>query len=123
MNGLIAQRRIDLFPGTITDIGDVGGTGSEGARFARILSIMIGLITIIAFVYFMFILISGAIGIMSAGGDKGKLEDARGRITSGVIGVVVVVAGMFIMDLIARLLGIDGILNIEAMLDLIDPPG
>ena len=120
MNNLIAQVENPL-NGTITGIGPLGESSGAASRFAQIISTIIGLLTVIAFIYFMFILISGAIGIISAGGDKGKLEDARGRITNGVIGVVVVVAGMFIMDLIARLFGIQGILNIERMINLIEP--
>ncbi len=120
MHNLIAQVPNPL-NGTINGIGPLGESSGATSRLAQIISGAIGLITVIAFVYFMFILISGAIGVISAGGDKGKLEDARSRITNGVIGVVIVVAGMFIMDLIARLLGIQGILNIEQMISIIEP--
>ena len=120
MHNLIAQVPNPL-PGRINGIGPLVESSGATSRLAQITSSAIGLITVIAFVYFMFILISGAIGVISAGGDKGKLEDARSRITNGVIGVVIVVAGMFIVDLIARLLGIQGILNIEQMISIIEP--
>ena len=109
-------------PGTINGIGPLGEPANAENRFAQIISTAIGLITVIAFIWFLFTLIGGAIGIISSGGDKGKLEDARGRITTGVIGVVIVIAGMFIVDLIARILGIPGILNIGAMINIISPP-
>jgi ABC-type phosphate transport system permease subunit len=107
--------------GTINGIGPLGEPTNAENRFAQILSSAIGLITIIAFIWFLFTLITGAIGIIAAGGDKGKLEDARGRITTGLIGLVVVIAGIFIVDLIARILGIPSILNIPAMINLVTP--
>ena len=116
----LTQKPVNL-PGTINGIGDIGQPAGAESKFAKLISSAIGLITIIAFIFFAFSLISGAIGIITAGGDKGKLEDARGRITTGVIGVVIVIAGMFIVDLVARILGIPSILNIGAMINLIAP--
>ena len=116
----LTQKPVNL-PGTINGIGNLGQPADAESKFAGIISSAIGLITIVAFLFFIFSLISGAIGIITAGGDKGKLEDARGSITTGAIGLVVVVAGMFIVDLIARILGIPNILNIGEMIDLIAP--
>jgi ABC-type phosphate transport system permease subunit len=106
----------------VIDIGDPlnvpGPLGTPGTNapslFNKILSSMVGLITIIAFVYFMFTLITGAIGIITAGGDKVKLETSQKRLTTGIIGVIVVIAALFIADLIATLLGIP---------DFLDPGG
>lgn len=109
------------YPGTINGIGNIGQPAGAESRFAKIISSAIGLITILAFIFFLFTLITGAIGIITSGGDKGRLEEARGRITTGVIGVIVVISGIFIVDLIARLLGIPDILNIPAMINLIAP--
>ncbi len=120
MNNLIAQVPNPL-DGKIEGIGPLGESNGATTTFAQLISSAIGLITIVAFIFFFFILISGAIGVISSGGDKGKLEDARGRLTSGVVGVVIVVAGMFIIRLIASLLGIGDILDLEAMITLIEP--
>lgn len=92
--------------------GPLGTPGTQAPTlFNRIISSTIGFITIIAFIYFMFSLITGAIGIISAGGDKVKLEDSRRRLTTGIIGVVVVIAAIFIVDLIATILGIPSFLD------------
>lgn len=120
MDKLIAQIPKTL-NGTINGIGNIGQPAGAESRFARIISGAIGLITILAFIFFLFNLISGAIGVITSGGDKGKLEDARGRITTGVVGVGIVISGYFIVDLIARLLGIPDILNIPAMINIIAP--
>lgn len=92
---------------------DPSGGGALGI-FTQFISSAIGLITIIAIIWFVFVLITGAIGIISAGSDKATLESARKRITTGIIGLVVVVAGIFVVDLIGTLIGID-VLNIEAL--------
>jgi len=75
--------------------------------FNQVLKTAIGLLTIIAFIWFIFVLITGALGIVTSGGDKAKVAEARSRITTGLIGVIVIVAGLFIADLIGQLLGVD----------------
>ena len=94
--------------GPLEGIGPLGTPGGQaGSLFDDIISAAIGLITIIAGIWFVFLLISGAIGVMTAGGDKASMETARKRITSGVIGLVIVVAGIFLVELIGGLLGLD----------------
>lgn len=88
-------------------LGTPGGASGGATLFNNIISSVIGLITIIAGIWFVFLLITGAIGIMSAGGDKAAMEEARKRITSGLIGLIVVVAGIFLVDLIGGFLGLD----------------
>lgn len=100
--------QIQLAPeGGFKGFGPLGNPeGSGVSTFSKIISSTIGLLTIIAVVWFVFILITGAIGIMSAGGDKAAMETSRKRISSGVIGIVIVVAAIFILDLIGALLGV-----------------
>ena len=115
MRNFLAQ--VDLAPKEgFKGIGPLGlekGQAPLGV-FTQFISSAIGLMTIIAIIWFIFVLISGAIAIISAGGDKATLESARKRITSAVMGLVVVVAGIFIIDLIGTLIGID-VLDIEAL--------
>jgi hypothetical protein len=66
--------------------------------------------TVIASIWFTFNLIIGAIGIMTSGGDKGKLESSRSRITSGLIGLVIVIAAVFIVQLVGSLIGLGSII-------------
>jgi hypothetical protein len=82
-------------------------SGSAGDNFNRVISTVIGVMTVVAGVWFLFLLISGGIGIMSAGGDKQAVVDAQKRITMGFIGLVVVIAGVFIAQLIGIVFGID----------------
>ncbi len=87
------------------------GPGEAGTIFNKFISTTIGLMSVIAFIYFTLLMITGAYGIMSAGGDKQALETARKRITSGITGVIVVIAAVFIVDFIGELIGIPNILN------------
>ena len=75
--------------------------------FNTFIRAVIGLLTIVAFIYFLFLLITGAISILSSGGDKSKLSEAKSRITMGFVGLVIVIAAVFIADLIGSILGID----------------
>ena len=120
MRNLIAQVEKPL-GSPFTGIGEGPLSTGENAlqTFTKFISNTIGLLTIIAVIWFVFVLITGAIGMIGAGGDKAALESSRKRITSGLIGMVVVVAGIFIVDLVGRLLGIPDILNIQKLFETI----
>ena len=96
------------------------GGGDAPTIFASFISTIVGFLTIISFIYFVVSLFSGALGIITSGGDKGRLESARSRITSGLVGLVVVIAAIFIIDLIGSLFGIP-ILNIVELINRITP--
>ncbi len=100
------------------------GNPSEGtavSTFSNFISSTIGLLTIIAIIWFVFILLTGGIGIMTSGGDKQSLENAQKRITTGLIGLAIVVLGIFIVRLVGALIGIPDILNVSYLFDLIKP--
>ncbi len=88
---------------------------------ANLISTIIGLLTVIAALYFIFMIITGAIGIISSGGDKGAYEDSRKKITTGAIGFVVVVAAMFVVGLVGVILDLP-ILNLGEMIRRIRLP-
>lgn len=117
---------------TQTDIGEplrgIGPLGLEGASagqapsvFNKFISGTIGLMTIVAIIWFVFLLITGAYSLMTAGGDKTQLETARKKIFSGIIGFIIVIAAVFIIDLIGKIIGIDNILNPAKLLNQILP--
>jgi hypothetical protein len=108
MNKLIA----DIQLGPLEGVGHLGkpGTNAPGL-FSSTLSKIIGVITVVGFIWFTFQVIFGAIRIITSGGDKASVESARKQITTGVIGVVVMVSGIFIVSLVGQLLGIPNILN------------
>lgn len=112
-NNLITQ--INLFEGN--GFQGFGPLGLETANatdadkvFVNFISSAIGLITLIAIIWFIFIFITGAIGFISASGDKAAIETAQKKIMNGIIGLAVVVLGIFVVRFIGALLGISDIL-------------
>ena len=105
--------------------GPLGLEGKDptqaGEVFSDFISTVIGLITIIAFIWFTFLMVTGGYGFMSAGGDKQALETARKKITTGIVGVIIVIAAVFIVDLIGELIGIPEILNPAKLIETIAP--
>lgn len=120
MNNLLAQSQINI--GQISGLGPLGVNPSDAPnKFNQILTLLIGILTLIAGVWFFFLLITGGIAWMAAGGDQRKLSEARSRITTGLIGLVIVVAAIFIIQIIGNLLGFGDILNPASYIDLLVP--
>ena len=87
--------------------------------FSTIISNIIGFLTVVAGLWFIFNVIIAGYGWLAAGGDKQKLGEAQAKLTSSVIGLTVVVVGIFFVRLIATLLGIKLILDpLGAILEL-----
>lgn len=112
--------QIDLAPdGGYKGFGPLGLENNQVpiVVFSTFLSSAIGFITIIGIIWFTFTIITGAVGIITSGGDKASNESARKKITSGIIGLVVLIAGIFIVNLIGTLLGLPTILNIGGLIN------
>jgi hypothetical protein len=82
------------------------GAGEAPGILDDVLSIIIGTMTTIAAIWFVFQIIIGAYGWMSAGGDKAAVQNAQKKITNGLIGLIIVVAAIFILDFVGYLLGL-----------------
>lgn len=95
-----------------------GDAGGAGGLFTKALSTIIGVMTVVAFIWFTFMVLIGAIRIIVSGGDKAQLEAARKQITTGIIGVIVVIAAIFIAQLVGTLLGVPDILNPTKLLGI-----
>lgn len=79
---------------------------------SNLLSKIIGLLFVVGGVAFFFMLVIGAISWILSGGDKAHLESAKGRITSAIIGLILLISTFAIVKLIERFFGID-ILSID----------
>ena len=66
---------------------------------------VIGLVFIAASLIFFFLLMAGGIKCMMAGGDKEKAGEARGQLTSALIGLVVVFIAWAVSTLIGNIFG------------------
>lgn len=62
---------------------------------------------VIGAVVFIFMLIWGAIEWIASGGDKAKIEEARGRVINAIIGIVVLFVIWAIASLLEDFFGVD----------------
>lgn len=84
-----------VLPGALGNPGTTGGQTVANFIYAAInLGLVLGVI------YFFVYLIWGAIDWISSGGDKQKLESARGKITNALVGLVVLFAIFAVLRLI-----------------------
>ena len=91
-----------------TGFGEVKtGTGwipDLGSLITSALSIVM----VIALLMVLLYLILGGIAWITSGGDKGKTEEARNKITAAVIGIIILAAAWAIVTFVSYLLGFDG---------------
>lgn len=106
----------DVTIGPIKGIGPFGfenetvGITSTYTQLGNILSTIVTTLTVVGGLAFVVFFTLGGLKWLTAGGDKTKVEEAKTQMTQGVIGLVAIVAGIFIVGLVGGILGID-ILN------------
>ncbi len=77
------------------------------STFSNFISTIVGILTVVAFIWFIFNLFIGAIAWLSSGGDKAKLQEAQKKITTNLVGLVIVVSAIFLTKIIGVVFGID----------------
>lgn len=77
------------------------------AFLGNFVSTLITLILIAGSIIFLFLLLFGGIQWMLSGGDKAATEAARGRITSALVGLLIMFSAWAIIKLIETFLGIN----------------
>jgi hypothetical protein len=103
---LAAERPLGKFEG-LGPLGNVGDLEAAIGLFNKVISSIIGVITISAGLWFTFHILIAGFTWLTAAGDKTKAEKAQKMLTESIIGLVVVVAAVFIARLVGDLLGID----------------
>ena len=84
------------------------GTGYAndfGTMFSSILNMVMLIAAVLVFAF----LIMGGIEWITSGGDKGKAESARNKLTAAVIGLVIIAASYAIVQLVLQFLGFSGL--------------
>lgn len=117
---LLAQNPdpIDTNPNVITNpiFGDnlqsFINTNNPVGFFQKLLPAAIGMLFVVGVTIFLFMIILGAIGWISSGGDKAALEAAKGKISNAIIGVVVLLSTFALVKIIETFFGIN-ILTID----------
>lgn len=82
-------------------------SGMSGVDFfGRLIPTAIALLLVVGAVVFLFQLLTGGIGLITAGGDKGKVEGARQRITNALIGLMILFSFFAILNIVECFFGI-----------------
>jgi cytochrome bd-type quinol oxidase subunit 2 len=92
----------------VTGINITPGTGyalNVSTLFSSILNIVMLIAALLVFGF----LIMGGIEWITSGGDKGKTESARNKITSAIVGLLVVAASYALVTLVVNFLGFNGL--------------
>lgn len=85
-----------------------------------LISNAIGVALIIAGILVFVFLVWGGIQWITSGGEKGKTEEARNKITSAVIGLIVLAASYALLMLMLRILGFDSLTSTLEGIKVID---
>lgn len=86
----------------ITDVEPPTGFFTDiGVLINGVLNFVMVIAALLVFMYF----ILGGIEWITSGGDKGKTESARNKITAAVIGLIVLAASYAILLIVLRFLG------------------
>jgi hypothetical protein len=94
---------------TLTGPGPLGQSAVAAPEmlFNSTISSVIGVLTSIAFIWFAIKFVMSAVSYIGAGGDKIKVQNAQDNLKSAVTGIVIVIASIFIIDIIGLLLGVN----------------
>ena len=94
-----------------------GGYNPQGVELAdstsaieKLISNVLVILTIVAGIAFVLYFLLGGLNWITAGGDKGKIDKAKGMRTNGAIGMIVIALSYAITWIVGKALGID-ILN------------
>ncbi len=93
--GTDAQGNVTLNKGYARDVGSL-------------ITSLLTFVMLIAALLILMYLIWGGIQWITSGGDKGKTEEARNKITSAVIGLIILAAAWAVFLIVLRFLGFGG---------------
>lgn len=80
---------------------------THSEQLGNIIGTFMGAAMVFALLLVLLYLIWGAIGWITAGGDSGKLQEARNRMIQAVIGIIVLSATVAVFMFVQYILGID----------------
>ncbi len=89
------------------DIGQqIGGQPGYATQIGPLINFILRLVLIIGALLVFAYLILGGIEYITSGGEKGKTEAARNKITAAVIGLLILAASWAVFTLILQLFGL-----------------
>ena len=101
---------------TLTGPGKNPTSGIEATTmFEKLVSNAFGILTIGAVLFFAIQIIFAGFGFISSGGDEKMMETNRQKLTNGVLGLFIVIVAVGIVSFIAKLLGLNDLLDVNKM--------
>ena len=93
--------------GTVTPPSQLGDLGTQPGNIAigLFLGRIVQIIYIVAGLVVVFMFIIGAVQWILSGGEKEKVEEARKRITSAIIGIILLALAAVILAILGGILG------------------
>jgi len=85
---------------------DVVAEGGGGQVVANIISSLLSVALVVGAIALLLFLVWGAIEWITAGGDSGKIEKARTRITQSIVGILVLSSVIAIFMVVQNILGV-----------------
>lgn len=86
----------------------VGPSFESGASFFQsFIPALIGIGFVLGVLFFFFYMIIGAIQWITSGGDKAALEGARGKLTSAIVGVIILLSLFALLKIVEDFFGIN----------------
>ncbi|MCE7897736.1 MAG: hypothetical protein DPW11_02460 [bacterium] len=109
----VLSSRAPLARAAITNTAIPGGESPDSApqQFAITMATLWQTIIIVGGLAFLLYFLWGGLNWILAGGDKGKLDESRAKITQGLIGLAVLAASYVVVKFIESAIGLD-LLNI-----------
>jgi len=97
----------------ITNVAVPGGSSpnTSSTQFAVTIATLWQTVILVGGLAFLLYLLLGGITWITAGGDKGKIEEARGKITQGLTGLAILAASYVIVKFLETAIGLK-LLNI-----------
>jgi len=100
------------FAQTTFDINPTGIIKSGASKtIPQIVTFVVAIVSAVAILATLAYLVWGAIKWITSGGDKTKVEAARGQIVAAIIGFIIVVLSFVILNVVATLLGLGNVFS------------
>lgn len=80
------------------------GLPTEIARTGDFLSAIFRFLIIVAGIFSLWQFLTGGLGIITGGADKGKLSEAQNKITMAILGLVIIAASFLLAGLAGQIL-------------------
>ncbi len=105
------------------DIEPINAGRGYAENFGTMFSSMLNVVMLVAALLVFAYMIWGGIEWITSGGDKGKAESARNKLTAAIIGLVIVAASYAVVTLVVQFLGFGSFNDVFENVGDINNPG